>query len=261
MSARDEILNRLRTALRQPDLRYPPPETIRLTERMAVTHAEGDRWALADRFRQELELLHGSAELVETPTEARMAIIARLSAWAQEEQAERRTEKPMMRGDWDVLSWEPDLLPVPGLASALSDVGFRLIVPTDLHKTEDRESIRHVRAGLSGVDAAFATTGSVVVGAAVGRSRAASLTPFRHLMLIPLSRLYPNVEAWLAEKRAAGTLVDYLRESSNITLISGPSKSADIGGLLTLGVHGPKVVHAILFDDIEALIRGERGNE
>ena len=261
MSARDDILNRLRNTLRQPDLRYPPPETIRLTEQMAVTHVEGDRWAQAERFRQELETLHGSAELVDTPAEARMAIIARLSAWAQEEQEERRTEKPSMRGDWDVLSWDPELLPVPGLASALSDVGFRLIVPTDLQKTEERESIRHVRAGISGVDAAFATTGSVMVGSGVGRNRAASLTPFRHLMLIPLSKLYPNVEAWMAEKRADGTLIEYLHENSNVTLITGPSKSADIGGLLTLGVHGPKVVHAILFDDIEALIRSERGNE
>jgi L-lactate dehydrogenase complex protein LldG len=76
-------------------------------------------------------------------------------------------------------------------------------------------------------------------------------------MLIPLSKLYATAEAWIAQQRTAGTLIHYLRHSANVTLISGPSKSADIGGLLTLGVHGPKVVHAILFDDIEALIRSE----
>jgi L-lactate dehydrogenase complex protein LldG len=257
MSTRDEILGRLRSALKDPNLRYPPPETTRLTRRMTVTQAEGDRWALAARFRQELEILHGSAELVETPAEARMAIIARLTTWVKEEQAERRIEQPGQRGDWDLLTWDPELLPVAGLAAALTDVGFRLVIPTDLHKADDRESIRHVRLGISGVDAAFASTGSVLVGGGVRRSRAASLTPFRHLMLIPLSKLYPTAEDWMAERRTAGTLVSYLHESANVTIISGPSKSADIGGLLTLGVHGPKVVHAILFDDIEALIRSE----
>lgn len=46
MPARYEILNRLRTALHQPDLRFPPPETRRLTaaDRMTVGRADGDRW-------------------------------------------------------------------------------------------------------------------------------------------------------------------------------------------------------------------------
>ncbi len=257
MSARDEILGRLRAALKQPDLRYPPAETVRLTHPMTVTHAEGDRWALAQRFRKEIEVLHGSAELVETAAEARMAVIARLGNWVQEGQAERKIEQADMRGDWDVLTWDPDQLPVPGLDVALADTHFRVVVPRDLQKSDDRERIRNVRAGISGVDAAFASTGSILVGAGAGRSRAASLTPFRHLVLIPLSKLYPTFEAWMAEKRRQGTLIDYLHDSRNVSLITGPSKSADIGGKLTLGVHGPKVIHAILFDDIEALIRSE----
>ncbi|MEZ4834672.1 MAG: LUD domain-containing protein [Caldilineaceae bacterium] len=186
-----------------------------------------------------------------------MALIARLNTWVQEEQAERRIEKPDQRGDRDVIVWDPAQLPVPGIDAALADMGYTLIIPADMHKVEDRDRVRPVRLGISGVDAAFASTGSVAVGGAKGRPRAASLTPFRHIMLIPLGKLYSTVEAWMAERIAKGTLISYLHESANVTLISGPSKSADIGGLLTLGVHGPKIVHAILFDDIEALIRSE----
>ena len=38
----------------------------------------------------------------------------------------------------------------------------------------------------------------MVVPSGGGRSRTASLLPFHHTALIPFSRLYPTIEAWLA---------------------------------------------------------------
>jgi L-lactate utilization protein LutC len=75
--------------------------------------------------------------------------------------------------------------------------------------------------------------------------------PFRHIALIPFARLYPTMEDWLHEQRQQDKLVNYLRAHANLAMISGPSKSADIEMNLTLGVHGPKFVHAILFGKIE----------
>ncbi len=147
------------------------------------------------------------------------------------------------------MSWHPDHLPVDGLAESLADVGWTLVYPEDLTTPESREAVRFIRFGLTGVEAAFAATGSMLVLTGAGRSRTASLLPFRHIALIPFSRLYPTIEAWLAERRAQGELVDLLRERAAWHMITGPSKSADIEMNLTLGVHGPKFVHAILFDD------------
>ncbi|MFZ1752092.1 MAG: LUD domain-containing protein [Caldilineaceae bacterium] len=258
MPARDDILNRLRTALRQPELRFPPPETRRLTadERMTVGRAEGDRWALAHRFGTELETLHGSFEIVETVAEARMAAIGRLQMWVSEDLDARRTERPEQPGDRDVVIWSPEELPIDGLTPALTDLEFQLIEPQNLHDNDERARVRHARAGITGVDAAFAATGTAVLATGPHKSRAASLTPFRHLLLVPISRIFPTGEDWMAKMRQDGTLTDFLRESRNVTLISGPSKSADLEGILTMGVHGPKVVHAVIFDDIEAMIRG-----
>jgi L-lactate dehydrogenase complex protein LldG len=148
-----------------------------------------------------------------------------------------------------VLSWAPDRLPVEGLTEALADLGWKLVAPKQLTTPEALNDVRFIRFGVTSVEAAFAATASMLVASGAGQSRAASLLPFRHIALIPFSRLYPTIEAWLAEHRTAGELEALLREHAGWNLITGPSKSADIEMNLTLGVHGPKFVYAILFDD------------
>ena len=258
MSTRDDILIRLRTVLSRPDLRFPPPDPQPLgqRERMAVTYAEGDRWDLADRFGRELAALHGSSELVDSPAEGRLALISRMKIWLDEEMAARKAAAPPPGDINSVLCWEPDLLPISDLEAAMLDTGFRLVAPKNMADVNTRAQAASVRFGLSGVDAAFASTGTVVVAAGPGKSRSASLLPLRHIVLLPLSKLHPTPEAWLASQRHTGDLVDFVRRSANVSLISGPSKSADIESNLTLGVHGPQQVHVIMFDDMEALMRG-----
>lgn len=250
-SARDEILGKLRATLARPDLRFPPLNTPMLTSetRMTVTRAEGGYEELAERFGEELTALHGTYEIAETATEARLALINRIISWMEQDEAERKGAYITTGQERHVLAWSALNLPIENIESALEDLELKLVAPNDLYTPEGREKVRHIRCGITGVEAAFAATGSMLMLAGPGTSRSASLLPFRHIALIPFSRLYRNIEEWLAEQREAGTLVDIFRNRSNLTLISGPSKSADIEMNLTLGVHGPKFVHAILFDD------------
>lgn len=249
MTARDDILHKLRETLARPDLPFPPSAPAPLTgaERMAVTHAEGDQRALAERFGIELQKLHGTFQIVDSVPEARMALIGQLLAWAEEEQQTRKGAQLNTGQERQVLSWDPGILPVPALCEALSDLEFELVIPGDLADDAERAAVRYIRYGVTGVEAAFATTGSILMKADAQTNRVASLLPFRHIALIPFNCLYPTLEAWLHMQRTAGTLIDLYREHANLTLISGPSKSADIEMNLTLGVHGPKYVHAILF--------------
>ncbi len=249
MTARDDILHNLRQTLARPELRFPPrdPAPLGTTTRMTVTQATGNQQELALRFGQELKRLHGSYQIVQSPPEARLAVVSQLLQWAEAEAAERKGAQLETRQERMVLSWAPSALPIPALQDALTDLGFQLVTPDNLDSAPARNAVRHIRFGLTGVEAAFASTGSMLLGTGAQTNRAASLLPFRHIALIPLDRLYPTMEAWVQEQRLANQLTAAYQSRANLTMISGPSKSADIEMNLTLGVHGPKFVHAILF--------------
>lgn len=250
MSSRESILSRLRAILARDDLRFPPldPEPLTAETRMAVTAARGGGPELAHRFQAELTALHGTADLVGSPAEARLTLINRLVAWQKAEEESAKGVRLQTGQEKLVLAWEPDALPLDHLAESLADMGLNLFTPASLTDKQSREEARHIRYGLTGVEAAFASTGSMLVATGPGAFRSASLLPLRHIALIPLTRLYSTLEAWLAERRD-DNLDRYVRSHPNLTLITGPSKSGDIEMNLTLGVHGPKFVHAILFDD------------
>jgi L-lactate dehydrogenase complex protein LldG len=252
-TTRDEILAKLRRTLERPDLHFPPQATPPLTAetRMTVTAAEGNKLALAQRFGAELQKLHGSFEIVESPAEARLALVMRLQNWMAEEAQQAKGVRLGVGYERQILGWDPEALPVFGVADMLRDLDLTLVTPKELQSPESREAVRYIRYGLTGAEAAFASTASLLVASTPATFRSASLLPLRHIALVPFERLYPTMEDWLREQREAGTLTDFMRSHANVTLISGPSKSADIEMNLTLGVHGPKFIHVILFGKLE----------
>jgi L-lactate dehydrogenase complex protein LldG len=94
-------------------------------------------------------------------------------------------------------------------------------------------------AGLTGADAALAETGTLVVSSGPGHSRLVSLLPPVHIALVPAACLTADLFTWTAG-RGGGM-------PASITLISGPSKTADIEQVMAIGVHGPKRLVVILF--------------
>jgi L-lactate dehydrogenase complex protein LldG len=59
-----------------------------------------------------------------------------------------------------------------------------------------------------------------------------------HIVLLPESRIVSSLAE--AMERTGWD------ETSNIAVITGPSRTADIESQLTLGVHGPRYLHIIL---------------
>lgn len=240
-AARDDILASLRASIQgadrlfrdgaTPDPPVPPSP---------VTSAVGDPRALAEQFGARLEAVLGAAEIVE-----RDDVVARSIALIRSWTGAATPGTPTR-----VLSWDADDLPVPRLEAALAAAGITLLTPDDLRDRGQRGDAAAATVGLTGVEAAFAGTGSFAVTPAAGRSRSASLLPSHHLVLVPFSRIHPTIESWMLGLRRDGALPSFVRRCRQLVFVTGPSKSADIELSLTLGVHGPGAVHAVVFNDL-----------
>jgi L-lactate dehydrogenase complex protein LldG len=124
------------------------------------------------------------------------------------------------------------------LAARWPDVEWLVVGSSD---TNLRAFCAAADVGVTGVDAVLAETGTIVVSSGPGRSRLVSLLPPVHIALAPTSRLTTDLFTWTAARGGA--------MPSSLTLISGPSKTADIEQTMAIGVHGPKRLIVILYQD------------
>lgn len=218
--AREQILARLRNA--RDGLPPAPPRPLRYQPVMPLDDDSPE--ALLARFRAELKALKGIVFVADDEAAARERVLSLLAE----------------HGARSVLTWDWQHIPLPGLAAALAEAGITALQPAP----DNREACEAAAAGISGVDAAIASTGSLVVSTGAGRGRLPTLLPPLHVALLRQEQLLPDMEAWVAQQRAEG--LAQLGARSNYCIITGPSRTADIEKNLVLGVHGPGVLQVIV---------------
>ncbi len=94
-------------------------------------------------------------------------------------------------------------------------------------------------AGVTEVDYAVAESGTLVVKHRPEHGRAISLVPFVHVAIIQPRNFLPDLIDLMEKLDKEGT-------GSGVTMISGPSKTADIELNVVTGVHGPNIVKAYI---------------
>jgi len=99
-------------------------------------------------------------------------------------------------------------------------------------------------AGVTDVRAAMAETGTMICTSGPRHSRGLSLVPPFHIAIVRASDILPDMLDFWAEIRG----IPSPELPSSIAFITGPSKTADIEGVLVTGVHGPGEVLILLVD-------------
>jgi len=105
-----------------------------------------------------------------------------------------------------------------------------------------RERAADSLIGISDMDWAVADTGSLVADQTAVEQRLASTLPPIHIAIIGTDRI-------LADKTAVFSRITPLT-SKYIAFITGPSRTADIERVLTIGVHGPKRLVIVFVDEM-----------
>ncbi|MDZ4767377.1 MAG: lactate utilization protein [Chloroflexota bacterium] len=233
MTSRDTILNKLRAARAESRvdtalLNSVPPRPARYLPVTVVDDLSQD--GLIGRFSTEFVRLMGEIFIVEGEDAARAQVLALL--------AEHQTKR--------LIAWDFAHIPISGLADAIRADGIDSIHPEthDEFRAETLSAAESAQVGLTGVDAAVAATGSLIVTTAPGKGRIPTVLAPVHIAVVLLDQLLPRLEDWVAKLRAEN--MGTIRNHANFCVISGPSRTGDIEMELILGVHGPGRVQVVL---------------
>lgn len=211
MSARDEILGRVRRGIGKDDLharRAAAYATLTTAARGPQPAMDTD---LTRRFRGKAESLASTVAVVEDWPQAPGAVADYLA----------------VQGLGRIAVACPDLAALDWAAAGLQ---------IEARPAADGDSV-----GISGCFCAIAETGTLLLLSGPATPATVSLLPETHIALIPTARIVATMENAFDLLRAE---CDTMPRAANF--VSGPSRTGDIEQTIVLGAHGPCRVHLIL---------------
>ena len=188
-----------------------------------------DREQLISRFAEEVKNVHGAVTRVSGQDE----LTALLGALIEE------------KGIRKIVRWDAGSLPT--LDSALTGAGAE-VIPINLNEDESgrpdqRNALIDADMGLTEVDYAVADIGSLVLRASGPQSRLASVLPPIHVAVVASDRIVASLAHLLPLLNSSDGL------PSAVSLVTGPSRTADIETIRTVGIHGPVELHVVILDE------------
>ena len=106
-----------------------------------------------------------------------------------------------------------------------------------------KDKMFKIDAGITSTQGAIAETGAIIVWPTEKEPRLMSLVPSIHIAVLDADSIFNT----FCEAIQTQSWPDKM--PTNVLLISGPSKTADIELVLAFGVHGPKELVVLILDD------------
>jgi L-lactate dehydrogenase complex protein LldG len=191
-----------------------------------------DRKRLLDRLIQEGCLLNLKVIPVPTAADAAQAI-AGLA----------RDRAPEWSDAKSLVAWRHPLIDGLNLPERLKEQGIPVYVPDPETDDVGRFRLRAQTAliGVTSADYCIAESASLVLKTRLEQPRMVSLLPSIHVAVICEDQLLESLaECYALVKRGRNAEKEGM--TSCMTLISGPSKTADIEAIMVHGAHGPREV-------------------
>ncbi|UCD75030.1 MAG: LUD domain-containing protein [Phycisphaerales bacterium] len=126
----------------------------------------------------------------------------------------------------------------PALAATMPEIAAARSFLT----TPNEDELYSAIAGVVSAEYGVAETGSLVRFSAPDRPRGFALLPPYVVFVLREGAILPDLLDWLKMQDSTGM-------PSEAVLVTGPSKTADIGMKLVTGIHGPGEVHVIIVGD------------
>lgn len=229
MSNRDAVLGKLRRALKvDPDHDYRlTAVNARLNQpEKGIIPARGqlDREGRIALFTRQAEAIAASVETVTSYDDLAQAMANWLRAHNRAPHIKTGSDRRLEQIDWSA---------VPILK--------RQVGPSD---GQDCVAVSHAEAGI-------AETGTLILISGTDNPTTLNFLPEDHLVVLHADDLVGDMETvWdrLREKTGAGAAGTGMMPRT-VNMITGPSRSADIGQKLVLGAHGPQSLHIFIITD------------
>ena len=124
-----------------------------------------------------------------------------------------------------------------GISGLLTESGIKF--------SKNEEDFLNLKIGITPCDFLISRFGSVMVSSGLGSGRRIMVYPETHIIVAKASQVVPELkDALLGMKKKYPD-----NFPSQITAITGPSRTADIEKTLVMGAHGPKNLLLFLIDD------------